>query len=246
MNVWLRLSATFHEHPKMLAVRVDAVGKADSAELGWYRLLMAAKRYGRWTFASEAHLEHVAGPYYRFVALYRTHHLLDGLTVHDGETYNAIKTPAERKEEQRQRDKESRGGVTDDRDMPRDTNVTLEERDKRDKKEERDSPASAAADRDCLDTYYELTLYRPWGQWSGDKLREAATTYGDENVSAAMRAEATADPDRKTLIDRTLAGLARGLEREQRNRKPKPRTIRVVTDAERAAAMEEIRRESLS
>jgi hypothetical protein len=93
VNVWLRLSATFHEHPKMLMVRSLALGRADAAELGWYRILMAAKRYGRWTFASEDHLAHVSGTYYRFVDLYRTARLLDDLTVHDGESYNAIKTP---------------------------------------------------------------------------------------------------------------------------------------------------------
>lgn len=126
MNIWLRLSATFHEHPKMLAVRKAAGSRADSAELGWYRLLMAAKRYGRWTFASEAHLEHVSGAYYRFVPLYRQERLLDDLTVHDGDTYNAIKTDAERKAEQRERDKESQEGVTPERDVPRDQSVTLQ------------------------------------------------------------------------------------------------------------------------
>lgn len=126
MMLWLRLSATFHEHPKMLAVRASAGSRADSAELGWYRLLMAAKRYGRWSFASEEHLSHVAGIYYRFVPAYRNAGLLDGLTIHDGDTYNAIKTDAERKAEQRDRDKASREDVTPQRDMPRDQNVTLQ------------------------------------------------------------------------------------------------------------------------
>ncbi len=134
MNIWLRLSATFHEHPKMLAVRSSAGPRADSAELGWYRILMAAKRYGRWDFASEAHLAHVSGQFYRFVPLYRAAKLLDDLTVHDGDTYNATKTDGERKAEQRnrerettpQRDNPSRAGVTAARDIPRDQNVTLE------------------------------------------------------------------------------------------------------------------------
>lgn len=140
MMLWLRLSATFHEHPKMLAVRAAAGSRADSAELGWYRLLMAAKRYGRWSFASEAHLAHVAGSYYRFVPLYREARLLDDLTIHDGDSYNANKTDAERKAEQRERDRESREGVTNGRDIARDGLVTLQtdrETDKTDK--ERDT-----------------------------------------------------------------------------------------------------------
>lgn len=242
MNVWLRLSATFNEHPKMLAVRKDAGPRADAAELGWYRILMAAKRYGRWTFASEDHLSFVSGPFYRFVDLYRKHRLLDDLTVHDGESYNAVKTPAERQEEKRERDRLSREGVTEPRDMSRDTNVTLEERDKREKKEERTE--TAADDRDCLDTYYELTLYRPWGSWSGDKLREAQSDYGDDNVSFALRAEAQADPDRKTLLDRALARLARSAEKARLSRPRKTRTIRVVSDAERARALAELQGEA--
>lgn len=74
-------------------------------------------------------------------------------------------------------------------------------------------------DRDALDTYYELTLFRPWGVWSGDKIRAAVNDYGDAKVDAAMRAEAEADADRKTLLDRTLARLARDAERVKRERK---------------------------
>lgn len=150
MNIWLRLSATFHEHPKMLAVRKAAGSRADSAELGWYRLLMAAKRYGRWSFASEAHLEHVAGPYYRFVALYRAERLLDDLTVHDGESYNAVKTSAERKAEERERDKVSRGDVTSERDMPRDTNVTLDKRERVERLERESDARFDAPEQPCL------------------------------------------------------------------------------------------------
>ena len=142
MMLWLRLSATFHEHPKMLAVRAAAGSKADSAELGWYRLLMAAKRYGRWTFASEAHLAHVAGTYYRFVPMYREARLLDDLTIHDGDSYNAIKTDAERKAEQRARDRESREGVTNGRDVPRDGLVTLQTDRQTDTTEREDTSAA--------------------------------------------------------------------------------------------------------
>ena len=124
--LWFKLSATFHEHPKMLAVRKAAGSHADSAELGWYRLLMAAKRHERWSFASEEHLQHVAGSFYRYVELYRSAHLLDGLIVHDGASYNAVKSPAERKAEQRERDSMSREYVTMQRDPKRDAMSRLE------------------------------------------------------------------------------------------------------------------------
>lgn len=244
MNVWLRLSATFHEHPKMLAVRSAAGSRADSAELGWYRILMAAKRYGRWSFASESHLEHIAGPFYRFVALYRDHGLLDDLTVHDGESYNAIKTPAERKEEQRERDKVSRKGVTQQRDMARDQSVTLEERDREtEEREERDASAGypTSEDRDSLDTYHELTGYRPWGQWSGKALQAAIRDYTDEWVEAALRAEVDADADRGTLLNRTLARLAKAADKQRQAAAKKPRAIRTKTDeAERQRVLREL------
>ena len=85
-------------------------------------------------------------------------------------------------------------------------------------------------DRDSLDTYYELTLYRPWGVWSGDKIRGAIVDYGDESVDAAMRAEHGADPDRSTLLDRTLARLAREAEHHKRERKDRPRPVRPKAD----------------
>jgi hypothetical protein len=228
MGLWLRLSATFHEHPKMLAVRRAAGSRADSAELGWYRLLMAAKRYGRWTFASEEHLVHVAGPYYRFVDFYREARLLDDLTVHDGDSYNASKTPAERKEEQRERDKVSRTHVTAERDMPRDTNVTLQTDRQTDKETDR-QPArvtgypSPHEDFDALDVYHELTGYRPWGAFSGDALRGMIGDYTDPVVQAGMRAEYERNGDRNDLLKRLQARLARDAERLKRERPAKPR-----------------------
>jgi hypothetical protein len=170
MNIWLRLSATFHEHPKMLAVRAEAGSKADSAELGWYRLLMAAKRYGRWTFASEEHLAYVAGAYYRFVPMYRRARLLDDLTVHDGESYNAIKTDAERKAEQRERDKASRESVTNKRDMARDQSVTLEEREEREEREDTKRESGRARPSDDLwsDPEWEALV---WLQRHGCDIR---------------------------------------------------------------------------
>jgi len=160
--LWLKLSATFHEHPKMLAVRKAAGARADSAELGWYRLLMAAKRYERWSFASEDHLVHVAGEFHRFIPLYRDAHLLDGLIVHDGDSYNAIKSPAERKADQRQRDSMSLSPVTNQRDVQRDGYVTLEriERETREKTERQ--PARETFDgRTDLEAFLVITRRAP-------------------------------------------------------------------------------------
>ena len=101
--------------------------------------------------------------------------------------------------------------------------------------------AGGTDDRDSLDTYHELTLFRPWGVWSGEKIRAAMNDYGDARVDAAMRAEATADPDRKTLLDRTLARLARDAEKakqERKARQPKP----PVNEEVRQRILEETRR----
>jgi hypothetical protein len=233
VNVWLRLSATFHEHPKMLMVRDLAGPRADSAELGWYRILMAAKRYGRWTFASEEHLSHIAGAYYRYIDFYRRSRLLDDLTVHDGDNYNAIKTDSERKAEQRERDKVSRRPVTPQRDQ----SVTLDDR-----QTEKTEKTDIAGDRDSLDTYHELTLYRPWGVWSGDKLKAAINDYGDPAVDEALRQEAQLDGDRSTLLDRTLARLARNADRAREVRKSKPRVV-PIDEAERRRVEIELRKE---
>lgn len=245
MSTWLRLSAHFHEHPKMLSVRKSAGSRADSAELGWYRLLMAAKRYGRWSFASEEHLQHVAGLYFRFVPLYRRAGLLDDLTVHDGETYNAIKTPAERQAEKRDRDKASQEDVTGERDTPRDGLVTLEERDReKTEKEERDRERERD-DFDALDVYHELTGYRPWGEWSGDALRGAMTDYGDATVQAAMRTEYAVSGDRNDLLKRVQARLARDADKAKQAKAEAPRRVRlVVSDKDRLAAIEQMRAEA--
>lgn len=93
---------------------------------------------------------------------------------------------------------------------------------------------------DALDTYHELTLYRPWGVWSGDKLRGAIVDYGDATVSAALRAEHDVDPNRGSLLDRALARLAKDAERTKRERKDKPRPLRPkANDAERDALIKE-------
>ena len=207
MNIWLRLSATFHEHPKMLAVRKAAGSRCDSAELGWYRLLMAAKRYGRWTFASEAHLEHVAGPFYRFVPLYREHGLLDDLTVHDGDSYNAIKTDAERKAEQRERDRVSQPSVTGERDVARDQSVTLHtERERETEDREQNARANDPYQDDEAEVRQWLANHgcyiRP-GNGYDQKLVTAVAHHGAEallSMMVSLKGAGTKDGDVKGFL----------------------------------------------
>jgi hypothetical protein len=58
-------------------------------------------------------------------------------------------------------------------------------------------------------------MYRPWGQFSGDKLKGAIGEYGNDVVDRALFAEHALDLDRKTLLDRTLARLARDADRSK-------------------------------
>ena len=102
--------------------------------------------------------------------------------------------------------------------------------------------AYPSGDSDCLDTYHDLTLYRPWGQFSGDKLKGAITEYGDAVVDAALRAEHSGDPDRKTLLDRTLARLARDADRVREAKKAAPKAHRNGQTPEQLAAYEDTRR----
>jgi hypothetical protein len=96
MSLWFKHDAHFHEHPKCIRLRRLAGVKADSAEVGWWRIVGAAKRLGDWSFEDEEHLREAAGRYYGFVSLYRSVGLLDGLTIHNAKEYQAPLTGAER------------------------------------------------------------------------------------------------------------------------------------------------------
>jgi hypothetical protein len=104
------------------------------------------------------------------------------------------------------------------------------------------SSAYPEGDRDCLDTYHDLTMFQPWGKWPGDKLKGAITEYGDAVVDAALRAEHSGDPDRKTLLDRTLARLARDADRAKEAKKAAPKPHRNGQTPEQLAAYEDTRR----
>jgi hypothetical protein len=80
--------------------------------------------------------------------------------------------------------------------------------------------------RDSQDRYYELTLYRPWGIWSGEKLLAAERDYGRAETIAALDAEWTISQDRKTILDRVLARLARDADAIRQSKKSKPRPAR--------------------
>lgn len=84
-------------------------------------------------------------------------------------------------------------------------------------------------ERDALDTYHELTGWRPWLQFSGDQLRGAIKEYTDATVDTALRACHAEDGDRTSLLRRTLARLAKEAERTKRD-KPKPRLVTPVRD----------------
>ena len=81
-------------------------------------------------------------------------------------------------------------------------------------------------DLDSQDRYYQLTGYRPWGIWSGEKLLAAERDYGRAETIAALETEWTASPDRKTILDRLLARLARAADLEKQAKKSRPRPSR--------------------
>lgn len=97
------------------------------------------------------------------------------------------------------------------------------------------APAGPPADLDALDTYHELTLYRPWGVWSGDELNGAIREYGNAAVDAALRSEHAQSPDRNSLLKRTLARLARDAEHQRRITAFAPKRPAVDEDALREA-----------
>lgn len=105
-----------------------------------------------------------------------------------------------------------------------------------------DAPSVPGEDgeRDALDRYHELTLWRPWGHWSGDKLRVAIRDFGDPAVVAALEAEAESDPDRKTLLDRTLARLARSADREREKARTTPRKRRGISAPDTQEVLREL------
>jgi len=84
---------------------------------------------------------------------------------------------------------------------------------------------------DSQDRYYELTLYRPWGIWSGEKLLAAERDFGRAETIAALEAEWTLSPDRKTILDRVLARLARDADLIRQAKKSRPRPIRPDPEA---------------
>lgn len=101
-----------------------------------------------------------------------------------------------------------------------------------------ESSEPSALDFDALDVYHELTMFRPWGQWSGDEIKVAMRDYGGAVVETAIRAEHAADAQRDTLWKRTKTRLAKDADRQHEERKAKPRPPKPDADV----AYAEVRR----
>lgn len=84
----------------------------------------------------------------------------------------------------------------------------------------------ARDETDALDVYHELTLFRPWGQWSGDEIKVAIRDYGNATVETAMRAEYVRDLSRDSLWKRTKVRLAKEADRHRDEAKAAPQPIR--------------------
>jgi hypothetical protein len=121
-----------------------------------------------------------------------------------------------------------------------------EEEIREEEKRGEESNARGGDDRDSLDTFYELTMLRPWGKPSGRWLRELEDGYGLERVEAALRAEWTANPEAKSLISRAEARVGREADRtkQAKRKEPPPRRADPVrSEAERAMLREMIQPE---
>lgn len=109
-----------------------------------------------------------------------------------------------------------------------------EEKRKEEKRKEeevaRPSSGYPDGDRDSLDTYHELTGFRPWGAWSGNVLKGAIRDYGDANLDAALRAEAANGATRDDLLKRALARLAKETDRAKEEAKSRPRVVKPTPD----------------
>lgn len=98
------------------------------------------------------------------------------------------------------------------------------------------------SDRDAQDVYHELTMFRPWGQWSGDEIKVAIRDYGNATVEAALRAEHAVSGDRDTLWKRTKTRLAKDADRGREDAKAAHRAKPRQTAEDREAAYVENRR----
>lgn len=216
MSIWFKHDAHFHEHPKTMRLRRLAGSRADAAEVGWYRILAAAKRLGSWEFEDEDHLRDSIGRYYGFVELYRSVGYLDGLTIHNGEEYQAPLTPAERQRVSRaQRDKRHDAPVTD-----------VTPRVEKSRESRADTGARDIESQDPADAYWQLT-----GKYPADKtlgwIDDMAAKFGSPAVIRALAQAFTADRAVATLLGRTQDILrAESRELDRREREDEQRRLR--------------------
>lgn len=94
----------------------------------------------------------------------------------------------------------------------------------------------ARGDFDALDVYHELTMFRPWGAWSGDEIKAAIRDYGNPTVEAALRAEHARDLTRDSLWKRTKTRLAKDADRLREEAKAQPRPAKAKVDTEASYA----------
>lgn len=208
MSLWFKHDAHFHEHPKCLRLRRLAGARADSAEVGWWRIVAAAKRVGGWTFEDEEHLRDAAGRYFGFIKLYREVGLLDDLTIHNGEEYQGPMSGRERVAQHRARNAPV---VTPDV-----TSVTPRVDKSREEKSRQSARDTVA---DPAEAYWSLTGRFPTEKslsWVDDLTRK----YGAEATIRALVKAHTADRDSGTLLGRAqdvLRSEARQLDRAERD-----------------------------
>jgi hypothetical protein len=101
-----------------------------------------------------------------------------------------------------------------------------------------------ADDRDLQDVFYELTGSRPWGKDVGRWLMEIEQGYGLTQAESAMRAEHRESVDKRTLVSRTEARVAKAADRAKEAKvktRPKAKPVGVSeeqADRQRAALSE--------
>ncbi len=224
---WIAIDTGLPKHPKMAELPNDA------ARWGWLLTLLEAKEQRRpGAFASERHYRHVLGRHGRYLSSYVKAGLMErgedgSLAVHDWQRHQWAGAKAAQRET-------SNGQSTDNRETS--------SRQKQDASRAVPVPVLVPVlventeggaggnpeESDSLDTYHLLTGWRPWGQFSGEKLHAAIGEYGDGIVDAAMRAEAERDGDRDSLLKRTLARLSKEADRRREDAKVRPKPRREV------------------
>lgn len=110
-TAYIALSDVFEEDPRLIDLASEMnEGDADSATLGYIRLLAAAKRQNGGVFTSDAHIRHLLGRHARFLPAYRAAGLVDGLSIADWDAWQVDREdPTNAERQQRFRDRQRAG-----------------------------------------------------------------------------------------------------------------------------------------